>query len=83
MKEDYPPSTEAASGPPPVRLGRYLEIDVPDHFMFQFKTPHGTWMEEAVCLADHFTRNPDGSYVGSAGGSPIWFRCTEKHARPG
>lgn len=57
----------------------YIEIHLPRHFMFQFRTPRGTWMEEAVCLAEHFTRNPDGSYVGNAGGSPIWFRCTEKH----
>ena len=36
-------------------------------------------MEEAVCLANHFNRLEDGSYVGDAGGSPIWFRCVERH----
>lgn len=52
---------------------------MPSHFMFQFQTKRGTWMEEAVCRAKHFNRLEDGSYVGDAGGSPIWFRCVERH----
>jgi hypothetical protein len=59
-------------GPP------YLELELPERFEFQF-FENGHWIGEAICLASHFTRNDDGSYVGSAGGSPIWFRCIAKH----
>lgn len=37
------------------------------------------WTEEAVCLAEHFVRQEDGSYRGTAGGSPIWLRCVCVH----
>lgn len=57
----------------------YLELHLPEWFEFQFQTERGVWMGETRCLASHFVRNQDGSYVGSAGGSPIWFRCVERH----
>jgi len=55
----------------------YLPLEMSERFEFQF-FERGVWMGEAQCLARDFTRNEDGSYVGSAGGSPIWFRCVEK-----
>ncbi len=59
-------------GPP------YLEIDLPEWFEFQF-FENGTWFGEARCLAEDFTRMDNGGYVGSAGGSPIYFRCVAKN----
>lgn len=58
---------------------RYLDLDLPEHFMFQIKTERGEWWEQAVCSADQFARNDDGSYLCTMLGSPIWFRCIERH----
>lgn len=55
-----------------------MPLDLPPRFEFQF-FENGSWWGEAQCLATQFTRMDDGSYVGSAGGSPIWFRCIAKH----
>jgi hypothetical protein len=38
----------------------------------------GEWWGETRTEARRFTRQDDGSYVGDAGGSPIWFRCVEQ-----
>jgi len=62
---------------PPPGQDRFLDVELPEHFMFQAQVRGGAWLEEAVCLARHFNRLPDGSYCGNAGGSPIWFRCVE------
>ena len=48
--------------------------------MLQVEARPGRWLEEAVCLRRYFNHLSDGSYCGSAGGSPIWFRCVERHA---
>ncbi len=63
--------------PPPGR-DRFLELDMPERFMFQFYE-NGSWIEEAVTERARFNRQPDGSYAGDAGGSPIWFRCVCDH----
>jgi hypothetical protein len=39
----------------------------------------GEWVEEAVTERERFSRQPDGSYAGDAGGSPIWLRCVCDH----
>lgn len=66
----------------PQSVGRfpdnYLPLDLPERFEFQFLSG-GTWWGEATCEARQFERLEDGSYVGSAGGSPIYFRCIENH----
>ena len=65
---------------PPPGHDRLLEIEMPEHFVLQVHPKGGRWIEEAVCLARHFTRLPDRSYCGAAGGwSPTWFRCVEHH----
>jgi hypothetical protein len=63
--------------PPPGR-DRFLELDLPERFMLQCYE-NGRWTEEAVAPRSRFTRQPDGSYAGDAGGSPIWFRCVCGH----
>lgn len=58
---------------------KYLELEMPERFEFQFWNEETqSWWGEAQYLAAHFNRLEDGSYVGTAGGSPIWFRCVEK-----
>jgi hypothetical protein len=55
-----------------------MSLNLPERFEFQF-FENGSWWGEARGLATDFIRNDDGSYVGRAGGSPIWFRCIAKH----
>ena len=52
---------------------------MPERFEFQFIGPDGTWWGEAQCTSSQFNHLEDGSYCGSTGGSPIWFRCVERH----
>lgn len=58
---------------------RYLDLDLPEHFMLQIKTEQGEWWEQAVCRADQFARLDDDTYICRSVGSPIWLRCVEKH----
>lgn len=58
---------------------RYLDLDLPERFMLQFRTQGGDWMEEAVCLAAHANRLEDGSYAIGTDGTGIMIRCVEKH----
>jgi len=64
---------------PPPGLDRFLDLELPERFEFQFIGPQGDWWGEAQMLASQFARQPDGSYCGSAGGSPVWFRCVQRH----
>lgn len=57
---------------------RYLDLDLPEHFMLQIKGEDGEWREWAVCLAWQFARNYEGVYACTSLGSPIIFRCVEK-----
>lgn len=57
---------------------RYLDLDLPEHFMLQIKTEHGEWWEQAICLAERFSRDEEGAYGCLGQGSPIIFRCVEK-----
>lgn len=62
---------------PPAGHDRFLDLDLPEHFMLQFRTKSGGWMEEAVCLAEHAKRLDDGSYAVGTDGIGIMFRCIE------
>jgi len=56
---------------------RYLDLDMPEHFLLEFRADDGTWIEEARCRRDEFERLDDGAYISSSGGSATWIRCVE------
>ena len=59
--------------------GPYLEIDMPDYFRMDFKTPEGKWMDEGAFPANGFERLPNGGYVLAMDGAYVRFRCVEHH----
>jgi hypothetical protein len=58
---------------------RYLEVEMPKRFALEFKAEDGEWMLEAICLAEHFYRQKDGSYVCGEFSSGLWIRCIAHH----
>lgn len=56
---------------------RYLDVDMPGHFLLEFRTDDGDWIEEARCRRDEFQRLENGSYISASGGSATWIRCVE------
>jgi hypothetical protein len=65
--------------PSPPISRRYLELQLPERFELQVLGPRGTWIEEGVFAPSQFSRQPNGSYLGSADGSPTWLRCVTRH----
>ncbi len=56
---------------------RYLDVEMPERFVLQFRTNGDEWMDEASCREEEFERLEDGSYVSTPGGSIVWIRCVE------
>jgi hypothetical protein len=54
---------------------RYLDVEMPDWFALEFQRADGGWMDEAFCTPQDFSRNDDGSYLRSDGGSGLWIRA--------
>jgi hypothetical protein len=61
----------------PTDRDRYLEVEMPEHFLLEVRADDGSWMEEARCLRSEFDRLPDGAYICSSGSSGTWIRCVE------
>lgn len=56
---------------------RYLDLDMPEHFLLEVRADDGTWIEEARCRRTEFERLDDGAFICSSGGSATWIRCLE------
>lgn len=58
---------------------RFLDVEMPERFVLEFRNQHGEWMDWALLQAADFGRNDDGAYVCSGhGGSPVFIRCVRK-----
>lgn len=57
---------------------RYLDIELPERLELQFwNEDTQSWWGEVICLARHFSRDENGTYINTMGGSALWFRCVE------
>ena len=52
---------------------------MPRRLALESQTDDGDWMLEAICLAEHFERLADGSYICSEFSSGLWIRCIAHH----
>lgn len=59
-------------------LGRpcYRDVPMPDWFALGFQLPTGDWIDQAFCTPEQFSRERDGSYLRSDGGSGLWIRAS-------
>lgn len=57
-------------------MTRYLEIDMPAHFVLECLTDTGAWIDHGLYRAQDFGRTDDGTYCcWPAAGSRLYMRC--------
>lgn len=62
---------------PPAGHDRFLDVELPEHFVVEVVTDGGEWLGGNGYLAQDCRRLDDGSYACGHrfGGSPQWIRC--------